>query len=140
MKLFISLIFPLILASSCSSINKKSQPSDLNSDGEIRDLEEILSRAEEKATTEGKIVLTTGRSMVQKRKVVRGSCWDYTNAVYNNSGFKADERITPLKSKIDGPYADLSSVKAGDWLYFINHSFKETDHSGIFVEWIDFEI
>ncbi len=77
--------------------------------------------------------------MVEENKVVRGSCWDYANAVYNKSGYKADQRITPLKSKYNGPYADLSTIQAGDWLYFINYSFKESDHSGIFVEWTDVE-
>ncbi len=48
-------------------------------------------------------------------------------------------RVTLLKSKIDGPYADLSTIQAGDWLYFINYSFKESDHSGIFVDWTDSE-
>jgi hypothetical protein len=123
---------------------RKSDPfsngeSDLDSEGKIVDLENILDRAEEKAAPEGKTVLSTGRSMIQKKKIIKGSCWDYANAVYNKAGFRPSDRITPLKSKMNGPYADLSSIQAGDWLYFINHSFKETDHSGIFVEWTDYE-
>lgn len=126
---------------SCSTIRKSkdSQLSDLDSSGKIRDLEKILISAEEKATPEAKTILTTGRIMVEKSKVVKGSCWDYANAVYNKSGFPADQRITPLKSKYNGPYADLSTIQPGDWLYFINYSFKESDHSGIFVEWTDYE-
>ena len=144
MRPFLTLILLLLLlvVSSCSSINTKSensQLSDLDSDGKIRDLDKILEHAEENASPEGKTILSTGRSMVEEKQVVRGSCWDFTNAVYNRSGFKADSRVTPLKSKIDGPYADLSTIKAGDWLYFINYSFKEVDHSGIFVEWTDVE-
>ncbi len=134
-----SILLIIISLSSCSSTKRKSQQSDLNSDDTIRDLETILSRAEESATPEGKSILTTGRTMVENGKVVKGSCWDYVNAVYNKSGFKPDQRVTPLKSKIQGPYADLSTIQAGDWLYFINHSFKEMDHSGIFVEWTDVE-
>ena len=122
---------------SCSTL--KPQVSDVDSKGRIRDLESILSRAEENATPEGKAILITGRAMVKTNKVIRGSCWDYVNAVYNKSGFKAKQRISPLKNKFEGPYADLTTIKSGDWLYFINHSFKESDHSGIFVEWSDFE-
>lgn len=131
----------LLIVSSCSSIKKSrdTQLSDIDSNGKIRDLEKILASAEDKATPQGKTVLSTGRGMVEENKVVRGSCWDYANAVYNNSGYKADKRVTPLKSKYNGPYADLSTIQAGDWLYFINYSFKESDHSGIFVEWTDRE-
>lgn len=132
----------LLIVSSCSSIGSKlkdSQLSDLDSSGQIRDLEKILTHAEESASPEGKSILSTGRLMVENKKVIRGSCWDYANAVFNKSGFKADQRVTPLKSKIEGPYADLDTLKPGDWLYFINYSFKESDHSGIFVDWTDLE-
>ena len=113
--------------------------SDVDSEGRITNLESILDRAEESARPEGKTILTTGRSMIEKKKIIKGSCWDYANAVYSQAGYSPDQRITPLKSKMKGPYADLSTIQAGDWLYFINHSFKESDHSGIFVEWTDFE-
>ena len=142
MRLCFPLLLLLLVVSSCSSLkrnSKNSQLSDLDSEGKIRDLETILNRAEENATPEAKTILSTGRNMVEEKKIVRGSCWDYANAVYNQSGFKANQRVTPLKSKINGPYADLSTIKPGDWLYFINYSFRESDHSGIFVEWTDFE-
>jgi hypothetical protein len=143
MKIALTLIMLNLVFSSCSMLRKKPEPftniSDVDTDGNIIDLEGILNRAEEKATPEGKTILNTGRAMVNDKKIVRGSCWDYANAVYNNSGLPANERITPLKSKIRGPYADLTSIEAGDWLYFINYSFREMDHSGIFIEWTDFE-
>jgi hypothetical protein len=44
-----------------------------------------------------------------------------------------------LKGKINGPFADISLIRPGDWLYFINYSFSEVDHSGIFVEWTNIE-
>ncbi len=133
------LLLLILFATSCSTFQKKVKLSDLDSDGTIRDLEKILTAAEENASSEGKSILTTGRQMVDQRKVVRGSCWDYANAVFNKSGFKADARVSPLKSKYKGPYADLTTIKAGDWLYFINYSYKESDHSGIFVDWTDVE-
>ncbi len=142
MKVNVLVLTILFLMSSCASGKRKfrdSELSDLDANGNIRDLEKILSRAEEKATPQGKTILTTGRTMVEKNKIIRGSCWDFANAVYNRSGYKANDRITPWRSKFNGPYVDLSTLVAGDWLYFINHSFKESDHSGIFVEWTDAE-
>lgn len=143
MRALLPLILFILTLSSCSSLKRKSsnsvEDSGLDAKGNIRDLEKILDRAEAKATPEGKEILKTGRSMVEQRRIIRGSCWDYVNAVYNNSGIRENQRMTPLKSKIEGPYADSDSIRAGDWLYFINYSFKEIDHSGIFVEWIDVE-
>lgn len=138
MKLF-STVFILIFLVSCASGRKDRNQSDVSTNRKIENLEEVLNRAEENATPAGRNVLQTGRSMIEKKKIVRGSCWDYVNAVYNKSGVKADQRVTPLKSKMGGPYADSADIQAGDWLYFINYSFRESDHSGIFVEWVDYE-
>ncbi len=128
---------------SCSSLQLGSDytPSDEETGPKekIKDLESILERAEEKASPEGKIILTTSRSMIAERKVVIGSCWDYINAVYNRADYPANKRVTALRSKIVGPFADVSVIHAGDWLYFVNHSYSERDHSGIFVEWTNFE-
>lgn len=99
----------------------------------------ILDRAEEQASPEGKVILTTSRSMIAERLIVVGSCWDYINAVYNRAQYPADKRVSALKSKILGPFADVSIIQPGDWLYFINHSYSEVDHSGIFVEWINID-
>jgi hypothetical protein len=105
----------------------------------IENLEAILDEAEEKATPRGRIILETSRSMIKDQVIVVGSCWDYINAVYNRAQYPANKRVTTLKSKMKGPFADSSEILPGDWLYFINYSFKEVDHSGIFVEWINFE-
>jgi hypothetical protein len=136
--------FILFALTSCSFLIRKTQSfsnnaSDLDTDGNIANLENILNQAEERASPSGKSILSTGRTMIEKRQIVKGSCWDYANKVYNNAGYPPSERVTPLKSKIKGPYADLSRLSPGDWLYFINYSFKEIDHSGIFVEWTDYE-
>jgi hypothetical protein len=133
----------LIALISCSSMKTKSEnsPSDENDDSsvKIKNLETILDRAEGIATAEGKEILITSRKMITDRKIVRGSCWDYINAVYNKAQYPANKRVTALKSKIVGPFADVSVIRPGDWLYFINHSYSERDHSGIFVEWINMD-
>lgn len=143
MRLIITLCILAVLGS-CSLFSKNSQSlsigeSDTDPKGTIKDLENILNRAEDNATPEGKNILATGRLMIKERRIVRGSCWDYANAIYKEAGHSDQTRITLFKSKIKGPYADLSSIQPGDWLYFINYSYKESDHSGIFVEWTDFD-
>jgi hypothetical protein len=120
-----------------SQINHSDYDSSPNS--QIKDLENILNRAEEKASPEGKVILSTGRLMIAEKKIVRGSCWDYINAVYNHALYPVGKRVNALKSKIIGPFADISIIRPGDWLYFINYSFSEVDHSGIFVEWTNIE-
>lgn len=78
----------------CSTL--KPQFSDVDSKGRIRDLELILSHVEENATPEGKAILSTGRAMVETNKVIRGSCWDYVNAVYKKAGLGPNQRINPF--------------------------------------------
>lgn len=136
------LILFLIL-NSCAHVKPKTkivQPDyDSAPNSKIKDLENILNRAEQNASPEGKVILSTGRLMITERKIVRGSCWDYINAVYNHAHYPVDKRVTALKGKIIGPFADISLIRTGDWLYFINYSFSEVDHSGIFVEWTNIE-
>ena len=120
-------------------MQSKSYTSSDGTNKKIKDLETILDLSEERASPEGKIILSTSRSMIAEREVVVGSCWDYINAVYNRAQYPAANRVTALKSKIVGPFADVTVIQPGDWLYFINHSYSEVDHSGIFVEWINIE-
>lgn len=107
------------------------------------DLESSLKEAEQVADDTGRKILITGREMtIDKQEIVRGSCWDYSNAVYNRSGFSNNRsgRITVFKgSKDNGPYADAKLIKPGDWLYYVNHSYGNIEHSAIFVKWIDFD-
>ena len=43
------------------------------------------------------------------------------------------------KGKKSGPYVKSSQIEAGDWLYYINHSYNDVEHSGIFVYWVDYK-
>ncbi len=75
---------------------------------------------------------------LQTKEIIRGGCWDYIHAVYTRSGYPQKKRQYILKSKKDsGPYAKADDIKPGDWLYYINHSYNEVPHSGIFVRWVD---
>ena len=102
-----------------------------------------LKSAEKNADGPGRSVLKTGRVMtVDRQEIVRGSCWDYSNEVYNRAGYPntRKNRATVFKgTKKRGPYAKASQIKPGDWLYFINHSYNGVEHSSIFVKWTNYK-
>ena len=126
----------LISLSSCS-FTSKSRPSNNNN---ISSLDLIL-QAEGKADAKGRAVLATGRMMTLEDKLILpGSCWDYANEVFNRSGFpnSRSKRKTVFKSIKRGPYADVSLIKPGDFLYYVNHSYGGVEHSAIFVSWINY--
>jgi hypothetical protein len=98
-----------------------------------------LLQAENEASEAGKSVLEIGRIMAMEEKtIVKGSCWDYINEVFIRAGYGTDKTIV-YKSDKKGPYVDVSEIKPGDWLYYINYSYYGIEHSGIFVYWKDFE-
>jgi hypothetical protein len=100
-----------------------------------------LRAAEAAAEPAGRQVLATARDLIDRAVVVvRGSCWDYANAVFERAGFPAGRaRQTVFRGGKKGPYADLDQVRPGDWLYYVNHSYGEVPHSAIFVDWEDRE-
>ncbi|MCB0834221.1 MAG: hypothetical protein KDC45_12220 [Bacteroidetes bacterium] len=99
-----------------------------------------LLMAEARAAVDGRKVLATAREMTLiKKEILPGSCWDYVNAVFDRAGYPYANRKTVFKSVKSGPYADLALVQPGDWLYFINHSYGDIEHSSMFVSWSDFD-
>jgi hypothetical protein len=98
-----------------------------------------LLQAENDASDAGRKVLETGRKMVFDEKVIiRGTCWDYINEVFNRAGFGTNKTVV-YRGEKKGPYVDVSEIKPGDWLYYINYSYYGIEHSGIFVYWKDYE-
>ena len=94
--------------------------------------------AEKNADVAGKAILEVGRKMALKEKtIVKGSCWDYINEVFKRAGYGTNKKVV-YKSKKKGPYVNISKIKPGDWLYYINHSYNGVEHSGIFVYWKDY--
>ncbi|MCB9540345.1 MAG: hypothetical protein H6704_29365 [Myxococcales bacterium] len=98
-----------------------------------------LRAAEVLATPAARQVLATARDLIEREVVVvRGSCWDYANAVFERAGFAAGRaRQTVFRGGKKGPYAELDQIRPGDWLYYVNHSYGEVPHSAIFVDWED---
>lgn len=111
-----------------------SRPAPAPDDG----LPASIKDAEAKATPGGRAVLEAARKMYAEDFVVKGSCWDYANAVYKRAGFGGWRRQqVPFRSRTKGPYAAPGLVQAGDWLYLINHVATLSSHSVIFVHWTD---
>lgn len=126
----ILLIFGLLLSlMSCASASKDKD--------KIDNQEELLELAEASASAGGRRVLEASRNMISEQELHIGGCWNYINAVYDRAGFPSKQRETVYKSKFNGPYVKSDVIQAGDWLYFVNHSFSESEHSAIFVAWID---
>ena len=99
----------------------------------------LLHQGERQASPAGRKVLETGRRMTLNQKVIiPGGCWGYANAVYNKAGYPTHKRMRVFSGrKGRGPYANPNLIRPGDWLYYINHSYNNIEHSAIFVGWID---
>lgn len=100
-----------------------------------------LLQAEARASKSGKKVLETGRKMtLVNKEIVVGSCWDYADTVYQRAGFSRQHQLRQTifrGSQRKGPYADIRQIKPGDFLYYINHSYHDVEHSAIFIDWED---
>lgn len=102
-------------------------------------LEQQLDAAEQKASPQGRQVLQTGRQMALiNGEIIRGGCWDYANTIYNRAGYKKHRQTVFKGNKNYGPYADSNLIQHGDFLYYVNHSYHESEHSAIFVDWLDY--
>jgi hypothetical protein len=102
-------------------------------------LEQQLDEAENKATPPARKILQTGRQMaLVNGEIIRGGCWDYANTVYNRAGYTKQRQTVFQGTKLNGPYADVSLIQHGDFLYYVNHSYGDIEHSAIFVDWLDY--
>lgn len=131
----IYIILVLINVLSCSSVSKNPTPDQRPEET----MDSILDHAEAQATPSGRRILEASRSMIKNQEIIVGGCWDYINTVYNRVGFSTNLRATIFKSKLRGPYVKAEHIEPGDWLYFVNHSYSGTEHSALFVAWINEE-
>ncbi len=102
-----------------------------------KDYNSFILKAESSATPLARKVMRTAREMVKNRVVVRGSCWDFLNAAFNKAGFGKSGRKIVYKRPKRGPYVSVSSIRPGDWLYYVNHSYGNVEHSGMFIGWLN---
>lgn len=96
----------------------------------------ILYQAEQTGSAAAKAVLRQARIMaLEDREIIQGACWDYLNAVFKRAGVSRD---TVFKGAYpDGPFTAVDDIQVGDWLYYVNHSYHDIEHSGMFVDWVD---
>jgi hypothetical protein len=144
------LIFSLLIfLTGCQQIALKSENSEPVAEakpvslGKLKpQFTKVLLEAENKATPEGRRVLETGREMALiERAVVRGSCWDYANAVFNRAGYpyRGYREVVANVKKGEPLSIDFNSIQPGDFLSYVNHSFNNIPHSAIFVDWLDYD-
>ena len=97
---------------------------------------DTLYRAEQIASMPSQQVLRTVRQMaLDNKEIIKGSCWDYLNAAFNRAGVRKE---TVFKGEYPaGPFIDTSQIQPGDWLYYVNHSYNDIEHSGLFVGWLN---
>lgn len=104
------------------------------------DFEKMIKKAEATATSDAKKILETGRIMtLDSALILPGSCWDYANAVFERAGYSWGQRENVYQTVKAGPYVDASRIQRGDWLYYVNYSYGQIEHSAIFIEWIDYD-
>jgi hypothetical protein len=84
-------------------------------------------------------VLANALKKIRAKTIIKGSCYDWINMVYNENGYKGKKREKIFWSKESGPYANASKLKPGDWIMFKNLTYGEIGHSGIFLSWLDFD-
>lgn len=101
----------------------------------------LVWAAEQQASGKVKGLLTQARVMALMRKeIVRGSCWDYLDTLYNRAGVPRHARKTVHRGSFAyGPFADPNRLQVGDWIYHVNHNYRNNEHSGMFIGWVDKE-
>ena len=102
-----------------------------------RDYSPLIRQAEGEATPAARAVLQTAHRMVQRGDIIRGACWDYLNTAFIRAGYPPAKRQVVYRRPQSGPYADIHRIQPGDWLYYINHSYGDIEHSGLFIGWLN---
>jgi len=97
-----------------------------------------LENAELHAAPGGNRVLHAAQSMIDDDTIVRGSCYDWVEAVFQRAnGRWHDTFHHGIRS---GPYAQAQDFQPGDWVLFVNEEFggdPSHTHSAIFIGWAD---
>jgi hypothetical protein len=99
----------------------------------------VLARAVSAGKGTGDLVVKAAMARVEKGTILKGSCYDFANAVYADAGFKGKSIKSIYLGKEKGPFADPALIQTGDWLYFTHMYSGTLGHSAIFIAWLDFE-
>ena len=124
-----------LLASGCSAPEPIHPP--LTAEASAQ--QAFIEFAEKSAEPPARNVLFTLRQMVQNREIVQGGCWDYLDAAWTRAGVPRNQRKVVFAGNRNGHFASPDQLRAGDWIYHINHSYRGIEHSGMFIGWVDKE-
>ena len=86
-----------------------------------------------------KVIQEGFQMAIVNKEIIKGSCWDFINAVYLNAGYPQSKRENIYKNKKGSKYTSLDFLQPGDWIYHVNYSFYNVGHSAIFVCWKDYD-
>ncbi len=84
----------------------------------------------------GQRVLEAGQQVVNNAEIIKGSSNNYINVIFYRAGFVQGKRQTIFKGS-NKNFANPDIIQPGDWVHFVNHSYHNKPHSGIFVRWIN---
>lgn len=88
----------------------------------------------------GRHTVLVARRMVNSREAIQGSCYRYISEIFARAGHSGwRRRRVVFSGNRNGPYADLSLIRPGDWLYIVNDPYRDPvgTHSVLFVGWDD---
>lgn len=98
----------------------------------------LIIQAEQQTSGAAQNILREARKMVLfERTIIQGGCWDYLDAVWTRAGVSRNARQVVFKGHKNGQFAATHTLRAGDWLYHINYSHHNMEHSGMFIGWVD---
>lgn len=118
---------------------KGPRPADVYEYNALRDGVLGLVKGLSGSSAPGSRVLAAAKSRIERGIILRGSCYDFVNAVYLEAGYGPRLRRSVFSSKAKGPYADPALLERGDWVQY-THMYSDTqEHSVIFISWLDFE-
>jgi hypothetical protein len=88
----------------------------------------------------GRNVVMVARHMNATGVAINGSCYRYISEVFERAGHTGwRTRRVVYQGNRNGPYANPSQIRTGDWLYIVNHpeATPVGTHSVLFVSWYD---
>lgn len=98
----------------------------------------LIQQAEQQSTGRTQAVLAQARKMtLVKPEIIKGGCWDYLDTAWTRAGVPRQDRKVVFTGNKSGNYADPDQLQAGDWIYHINYSYHNIEHSGMFIGWVD---
>ena len=89
--------------------------------------------------TPGARVLSNALEKIKAKTIIKGSCYDWISLVYRECGYTGENRVKVFFGKESGPFADASALRPGDWIMFRNLTYGAIGHSGIFLDWLDYD-